>query len=81
MLVSIVGFISYPDHHITPVCRRVNAPTNEELNKLVHTISQRIARFLTRKGLLVEDTENSYLALEGLEEGSMQQILPCFKVA
>ena len=43
--------------------------------------SQRIARFLTRKGLLAEDTENSYLALEGLEEGSMQQFLPCFKVA
>ena len=35
-----------------------------ERGALVHTISQRVARFLERKGVLLEqDAENSYLAL------------------
>ena len=31
---------------------------------LTHTLSQRIARFLERRGLLERDTENTYLVFE-----------------
>ena len=48
------------------VFRRVKAPTTTELNALVHILSQRVARFLTKQGLLVEDIDNSYLNLDGL---------------
>lgn len=40
------------------------APTLEELNKLVHTLSHRVARYLERQGLLVRDMENTYLQLD-----------------
>jgi len=53
-----------------PVFRRVKAPSPEELQALVQTISQRLARFLVREGLLVQDAENSYLALESDDEDS-----------
>ena len=33
----------------------------EDITKLVHTISLRIARYLTRAGLIECDAENSYL--------------------
>ena len=42
----------------------------------MHTISQRVAGFLEREGILERDEENSYLNLEG-EEGPMQQVLGC----
>jgi hypothetical protein len=43
---------------------RVKAPTGSELNTLVATISQRIARHLERQGLLKRDDESSYLTLD-----------------
>ena len=46
----------------------VKAPTTDELNGLVHTISQRVARKLEREGLLERDGETSYLKLDSLEE-------------
>jgi hypothetical protein len=33
--------------------RWVKAPTSDELTQLTHTITQRIARYLSRPGLLV----------------------------
>ena len=36
------------------VFRRVKGPTTTELNVLVHKLSQRVVRFLTKQGLLVE---------------------------
>ena len=42
---------------------RVKAPTQEELLHLVHTLSHRVAQFLSRRGLLERDVENSYLVL------------------
>ena len=45
------------------------APTVEQLTELLHTISQRIASFLERRGLLERDEDNSYLILDGLDEG------------
>jgi hypothetical protein len=44
------------------------------LNALVHKLSQRVARFLTKQGLLVEDSDNSYLNLDGLTPEPMQDL-------
>ena len=41
---------------------------------MTHTIAHRLARYLERLGLLVRDAENSYLALEGLDEDPMDQL-------
>ena len=50
---------------------RTDAPTNNELNALVATISQRIARHLERQGLLARDDESSYLSLDLQENNAM----------
>ncbi len=57
--------------------QRTNAPDQEELAILVHTISHRVARFLERQGVLERDQENSYLQLEGMDEDPMQQLIGC----
>lgn len=44
--------------------RRVSAPVAKELNRLVATISQRVARYLERQGLLTVDDESSHLTLD-----------------
>ena len=56
--------------------QRTNAPEQQELVELVHTISHRVAGFLEREGILERDEENSYLNLEG-DEDPMQQVLGC----
>lgn len=38
---------------------RTKAPSREELNKLVYTLSHRVARYLERQGQLVRDAENT----------------------
>ena len=58
----------------SPRFQWVSAPTAAELSQLTHTLAQRIGRFLERQGLLERDTENSYLALEALDDGPMSQI-------
>jgi len=50
------------------------APTVEQLTEVLHTISQRVASFLERRGLLERDEDYSYLTLEGLDEDPMQDI-------
>ena len=50
------------------------APTVEQLTEVLHKISQRVASFLERRGLLERDEDNSYLTLEGLDEDQMQDI-------
>lgn len=57
--------------------QRTNAPNQEELAKLVHTISHRVARYLERQGILERDEENSYLQLDGMDEDPMQQLIGC----
>ena len=54
--------------------RWVKAPTDAELSKLTHTIAYRIGRYLERQGWLARDAENSYLALENLDEEPMDQL-------
>jgi len=51
-----------------------NAPTPEQLTEVLHTISQRVAGFLERRGLLQRDEDASYLTLDGLDEDPMQDI-------
>jgi len=57
--------------------QRINAPNQQELANLVHIISQRVARFLERQGVLERDEENSYLQLDDIDEDSMQQLIGC----
>ncbi|MCP4494354.1 MAG: IS91 family transposase, partial [Gammaproteobacteria bacterium] len=59
------------------IFQRTNTPTQEELAKLVHTISHRVARYLERQGVLERDEENSYLQLDGIDEDPMQQLIGC----
>ena len=55
--------------------RWVKAPSGAELVRLTQTLAQRIGRYLERQGLLERDAENSYLAGDELEAGSMEQLL------
>ena len=50
------------------------APAKSELYSLNHRISQRVAGFLERGGLLVRDDDNDYLALDGLKDDPILQI-------
>lgn len=54
--------------------RRVNAPAKADLEVLLHRISARLARFLVKEGLLVQDSENSLLSLEHLEAYPIEQV-------
>jgi hypothetical protein len=56
------------------IFKRVKAPTASQLNGLVHKLSQRIARFLTKQGLLVEDGENSDLNFDDVASDPMQDL-------
>jgi hypothetical protein len=53
---------------------RIKAPTADELAVLVHRISQRVAKFLERRGFLESDEENGYLTLETSDDEAMQQL-------
>ena len=57
--------------------RWVKAPTSEELTRLVHTIAQRVGRYLERQGLLERDAENSYPASDAVDEDPMVQLHRC----
>ena len=62
------------DAHGKTRFHRIKAPTKSELNELVQRISQRVASFLERQGLLISDTENDDLTRDGLEDDEMLQI-------
>ena len=53
---------------------RVKAPTHQELNGLVNTLSHRVARCLEKRGLLERDAENSWLTLEESEDDVLTQL-------
>ncbi len=50
---------------------RAKAPTHEELNTLVHTLSHRITRCLEKRGILERDAENTRLTLEEGEDDAL----------
>jgi hypothetical protein len=53
---------------------RIKAPTHKDMATLVHIISQRIARYLEKVGLVVCDMENSFLNLPLDDEDSLLQL-------
>ena len=55
--------------------RWVKAPTSQELTQLAHTIAHRVGHFLERQGLLERDAENSYLALDAVDDDPMTPLL------
>jgi len=52
----------------------VKAPSPDELTRLTHTLARRIGRFLTRQGLLTQNSETSYLTSD-TDDGPMDQLL------
>jgi hypothetical protein len=53
---------------------RIKAPSYSDMVELVHIISQRIARYLEKVGLVERDMENSYLNLPLDDEDSLLQL-------
>tara|TARA_B110001450_G_scaffold163463_1_gene152392 strand:+ start:276 stop:1241 length:966 start_codon:yes stop_codon:yes gene_type:complete len=62
------------DHYGKQRFHRVKAPTHDELNTLVHTLSHRIAGCLEKQGLLERDAENTWLVLEQDEDDALTQL-------
>jgi hypothetical protein len=53
----------------------IKSPSSEEITRLTHTIATRVGRLLERQGLLVRDTEHSYLTNVSTDEDDpMQQL-------
>jgi len=53
----------------------VKPPRAAELEVLIYRISERVGRYLGRRGLLVWDMENSYLDLESRDDTAMDDLL------
>ena len=57
-----------------PRFRRVKAPTPAALDLLVHTLSERIARHLERRGLLVRDDEHDFLTFDASDDSTLDEL-------
>jgi len=62
-ILFLDGAYVYRDNR-PPQFQRVRAPDKSELEDLVHLISQRAGRCAERLGLLEQDAESAWLALE-----------------
>lgn len=49
-------------------------PTAAALDLLVHTLSERIARHLERRGLLVRDLEHDFLTLGAGDDSTLDEL-------
>ena len=58
-----------------PVFRHLRSPDTRALEGLIQTICHRVGAYLERRGLLVRDIENTYLALESTEASAMDDLL------
>ena len=56
------------------IFHKVPTPTVQELTTLTQKISERVAKYLERQGLLVRDMDNSYLSDDNLDEDALGQI-------
>ena len=54
--------------------RRVKATTPAALDLLVHTLSERLARHLERRGLLVRDPVNEFLTLGASDDSTLDEL-------
>lgn len=61
--VLFIHGVFSPKSHGQLRFHRVNAPTCKELNSLVATISQRVARNLERQGWLARDEQSDHMTL------------------
>jgi Putative transposase len=52
----------------------VKAPRQHQLTTLVHNLSDRIARFLEKRGLLERNVENTWLTLEESDDDVLTQL-------
>ena len=57
-----------------PSFRRVKAPTPAALEFLVHTLSDRIARHLERRGWRVRDDEHDFLSVEASDDATLDEL-------
>ena len=74
-ILFLDGVYVYRDNR-PPRFQRVKAPNKSELEDLVQSISQRVARSLERQGLLEQDTESAWLDLDPAEDAdAMPQLL------
>ena len=74
-ILFLDGVYVYRDNQ-PPRFRRVRAPDKNELQDMVHLISQRVGRCLERQGLLEQDTESAWLDLDPADEtDAMPQIM------
>ena len=64
----------YLESASVPPLRRVKAPTPAALDLVVHTISERIARHLERRGLLVRAIENGTLAYDSSDDSDLDEL-------
>ena len=53
---------------------RIKAPSHSDMERLVNTISHRIAQYLEKVGLIQRDTQNTYLELPMDDEDSLLQL-------
>ncbi len=66
-MLFLDGLYADNKHGTSGFCR-LKAPTNDELIQLTHTIAHRVGRYLARQGLLVRDSDQSYLAADAVEK-------------
>ena len=64
----------YLESASVPCFRRVKALTPADLERLVHRRSRCIGRHLKRRGLLVRDIENGYLAFDSSDDSSLGEL-------
>ena len=64
-------------YHLTegsPSFRRIKAPTAAALAQLVHTLSERLARHLERRGWWVRDDEHEFLTLSASDDSTLDEL-------
>jgi len=52
----------------------VNAPTKDQLQAVVQRISERLAKLLTRQGLLTQEDDSSYLTIDALDDNALHHL-------
>jgi hypothetical protein len=54
--------------------KQVSAPTKDQLQAVVQRISERLAKLLTRQGLLTQDEDSATLTLDALDDNALHHL-------